>query len=68
MKHAKSSKGYAKAKPDFLDIDKDGDKTESMKSASAGTTKIYGGNKGDESSKTKAEVKAIKKDARKDYM
>lgn len=67
MKHSKGSYGHAKAKPDFLDIDKDGDKKESMKSASAGSTR-YGGNKGDESAKTKAEVKNIKKDARKDYM
>jgi len=67
MKHSKGSYGHAKAKPDFLDIDKDGDKKESMKAASAGSTK-YGGNKGDESAKTKAKVKDIKKDARKDYM
>ena len=36
-------KGYSKggaAKPDFLDIDKDGNKTESMKAASKG---MYGG-------------------------
>ena len=36
-------KGYAAggaAKPDFLDIDKDGNKTESMKAASKG---MYGG-------------------------
>ena len=67
MKHSKGSYGHAKAKPDFLDIDKDGDKKESMKAASAGSTR-YGGNKGDESAKTKAKVKDIKKDARKDYM
>ena len=67
MKHSKGSYAHAKAKPDFLDIDKDGDKKESMKDASAGSTK-YGGNKGDESAKTKAKVKDIKKDARKDYM
>jgi len=36
--------------------------------SSAGTTKIYGGDKGDESSKTKVEVEKIKKDAPKDYM
>ena len=62
------SHGTSKAMPDFPDVDKDGNTTESIKSASAGTTKIYGGNKGDESSKTKAKVKAIVKDAKKDYM
>ena len=33
----------------------------------AGAAKTYGGNKGDESAKTKAKVKAVKKDAPKDY-
>ena len=42
--------------------------TPRYKSASAGTTKIYGGNEGDESSKTKAKVKEVVKDATKDYM
>lgn len=32
-----------------------------------GAAKTYGGNKGDESAKTKAKVKAVKKDATKDY-
>ena len=32
-----------------------------------GAAKTYGGNKGDESAKTKAKVKAVKKDAPKDY-
>ena len=39
-------KGYAAggaAKPDFLDIDKDGNKTESMKAASADKKGMYGG-------------------------
>ena len=38
MAGGKAKKGFARgktvAKPDFIDIDKDGDKTESMKSAS----------------------------------
>ena len=62
------SRGTSKAMPDFPDVDKDGNTTESIKSASAGTTKIYGGNEGDESAKTKAKVKKVVKDATKDYM
>ena len=40
MKKKGMSKGGANMKPDFLDIDKDGNKTESMKAASKG---MYGG-------------------------
>jgi hypothetical protein len=38
-----------------------------MAANQAGAAKAYGGNKGDESAKTKAKVKAVKKDAPKDY-
>jgi len=40
MKKKGMSKGGANMKPDFLDIDKDGNKSESMKAASKG---MYGG-------------------------
>ena len=47
MAGGKAKKGYAMgktvAKPDFIDIDKDGDKTESMKSASMDMKKAKGG-------------------------
>ena len=47
MAGGKTKKGYAMgktvAKPDFIDIDKDGDKTESMKSASMDMKKAKGG-------------------------
>ena len=47
MAGGKAKKGYAMgktvSKPDFIDIDKDGDKTESMKSASMDMNKAKGG-------------------------
>jgi len=45
------------SKPDYIDIDGDGDKKESMKSASDGMSRQkYGGNKGD-----------LRRSAKKDY-
>ena len=69
MKHSKGSYGHAKAK---TMVKKDGKMVPDYAADGQGKndlgTAMYGGNKGDESAKTKAKVKDIKKDARKDYM
>jgi len=69
MKHSKGGYGHAKAK---TMVKKDGKMVPDYAADGQGKndlgTAMYGGNKGDESAKTKAKVKDIKKDARKDYM
>ena len=71
------------AKPDFLDLDGDKNTSEPMKEAAKGAspnkmhgalhmdkgapTKMYGGKTGEESAKTKKEVKKVKANAKKDY-
>jgi len=70
------------AKPDFLDLDGDKNTSEPMKEAAASLapkmhgalhmdkgapTKMYGGKTGEESAKTKKEVKEVKAKAKKDY-
>jgi hypothetical protein len=53
-KETKETKGGKKAKPDFLDLDKDGDKKETMKKAAADK-------KGDEKGTTKKGLSAAQK-------
>ena len=59
LKGIQKSEGMSRegSKPDYIDIDGDGDKKESMKSASDGMSRQkYGGNKGD-----------LRRSAKKDY-
>ena len=56
-KHSHSKTGASPlmaAKPDYIDIDKDGDTSEPMKEAAKGSpAKMYGGKKGDDSKSKK---------------